>query len=214
MTGHLRKRNYKKLKLQPEEGSYLLQRIEHEPIQGLRVERVNQHIRELMAALRRKDFLEDWFPKAYVLGKELRREAIGEQNRHKRLAKRIYTVFRGREPWILVNESWRAKYFEEITQVQAEELNNVWISTELEESLGGDLWTQNLTPTADAVTAAPQETRDLLREMHDQIPQKLLAGCSLAEPSLAEPSLAEPSLAELSLAEPSLAEPSLAEPSL
>src|SRR6266542_6534041 len=118
--------------------------MEIEPMQGLRMERVNQRARELTAALRRKDLLEDWFPKAYVLGKEIRGEAIGEQNRHKRLVKRIYTVFRGRELWIPVNESWRAKYFEKITQVQAKELNNIWISTELEESLGEDLWPQNL----------------------------------------------------------------------
>src|SRR6266542_1797373 len=196
MTGYLRKRNFMKLKQQLEEGNYLLQRMEIEPIQGLRVERVNQRARELTAALRRKDLLEDWFPKAYALGKELRGEAIGEQNRHKRLAKRVYTVFRGRKPWIAVNESWRAKYFEEITQVQAEELNNIWISTELEESLGGDLWIRNLTLTMDAVTAAPQES-------HDQTPQMLLAGCSLAKPSLAELSLAELSLAESSLAKPS-----------
>ena len=90
--------------------------------------------------MRRKDLLEVWFPKAYVLEKELRREALGEQNRHKRLVKRIYTIFRRREPWIPVNENWRAKYFEKITQVQAEELNNIWILTELKESLGGDLW--------------------------------------------------------------------------
>ncbi len=167
--------------------------MEIEPIQGLRVERVNQRARELTAALQRKDLLEDWFPKAYALGKELRGEAIGEQNRHKRLAKRIYTVFREREPWIPINEKWKAKYFEEMTQVQAEELNNMWISTELEESLGGDLWTENQTLTMDAVTAAPQETRDLLRETCEQTPQTLLARCSLAEPSLAEPSLAEPS---------------------
>src|SRR6266542_1615441 len=141
MTGHLQKRNFKRLKLQLEEGNYLLQRMEIEPIQDLRVERVNQRARELTAALRKKDLIEDWFPKAYALGKELRREAIREQNRHKRLAKRIYTVFREREPWIPVNESWWAKYFEEMTQVQAEKLNNIWISTELEESLGGDLWT-------------------------------------------------------------------------
>src|SRR6266511_1352515 len=166
MTGHLRKRNYKKIKLNLEEGNYLLQRMEIQPIQGLRVERVNQRARELTAALRRKDLLEDWFPKAFALGKELRGEAIGDQNRHKRLAKRVYTVFRGRELWIPVNESWRAKYFEEMTQVQAEELNNIWISTELEESLGGDLWTQNLILTMDAVTAAPQEIRDPLRETH------------------------------------------------
>jgi len=38
-----------------------------------------------------------------------------------------------------MNKSWRAKYFEEITQVQAKELNNIWISTELKEDLGGDL---------------------------------------------------------------------------
>src|SRR6266545_2635134 len=195
MTGHLRRRNYKKLKLQLEEGNYLLQRMEHEPIQGLRVERVNQRARELTAALRRKDLLEDWFPKAYALGKELRGEAIGEQNRHKRLARRVYMVFRGREPWIAVNENWRAKYFEEITQIQAEELNNIWILTELEESLGGDLWTQNLTLTEDAVTAAPQETRESLWETRDQTPQILLAGYSLAELSLAELSLAELSLA-------------------
>ena len=165
--------------------------MEIEPIQGLRVERVNQRARELTAALRRKDLLEDWFPKAYALGRELRGEAIGEQNRHKRLAKRIYTVFRGREPWIPVNESWRAKYFEEITQVQAEELNNIWISTELEESLGGDLWTVSLTLRMGAATAAPQEIRDLLRETCEQTPQTLLAEGSLAEPSLAEPNLAE-----------------------
>src|SRR6266542_541209 len=194
MTGHLRKRNYKKIKLQLEEGNYFLQRMEIEPIQGLRVERVNQRARELTVALRRKDLLEDWFPKAYALGKELRGEAIGEQNRHKRLAKRVYTVFRGREPWIDVNESWLEKYFEEMTQVQAEELNNIWISTELEESLGGDLWTESLTLRMGAATAAPQEIRDLLRETCEQTPQTLLAEGSLAEPSLAESSLAEPSL--------------------
>src|SRR6266511_3219219 len=117
MTGYLRKRNYKKSKLQLEEGNYLLQRMEIELIQGLQVERVNQRARELTAALRRRNLLEAWFPKAFALGKELRGEVIGERNRHKRLAKRIFTVFRGREPWIPVNENWWAKYFEKITQV-------------------------------------------------------------------------------------------------
>src|SRR6266542_3585650 len=149
--------------------------MEIEPIQGLRVERVNQRARELTAALRRKDLLEDWFLKAYALGKELRGEAIGEQNRYKRLAKRIYAVFRGREPWIPVNESWRAKYFEKMTQVQAEELNNIWISTELEESLGGDLWIQNRTLMMDVVTTAPQETRNPPQDTSDQTPRMLLA---------------------------------------
>ena len=75
------------------------------------------------------------------------------------------------------------------------------------------MWIQNLTLTVDAATAAPQEVRDLLREMHDQTSQMLLAGCSLAELSLAKLSLAELSLAELSLTEPSLAKLSLAKPS-
>ena len=66
-------------------------------------------------------------------------EVLGNSNRHKRMAKRVYTLFRGREPWIAVNEKWRAKYFEKLTQVQAEELNKIWISTELKNSLGGDL---------------------------------------------------------------------------
>src|SRR6266542_4307137 len=102
MTGYLRKQNFVKLKQQLKEENYFLQRIEIEPIQGLRVERVNQRARKLTAALQRKDLLEDWFPKAYALGKELRGEAIGEQNRHKRLAKRVYAVFRGRKLWILM----------------------------------------------------------------------------------------------------------------
>ena len=59
------------------------------------------------------------------------------------------------------------------------------------------LWTESLTLRTGAATAAPQETRDLLRETYDQIPRTLLAGCSLAEPSLAEPSLAEPSRDQL-----------------
>jgi len=37
--------------------------------------------------------------------KELRGEVIGENNRYKRLAKRIYIVFKKRELWILMNES-------------------------------------------------------------------------------------------------------------
>ena len=70
---------------------------------------------------------------------------------------------------------------------------------ELEESLGGDLWTQNQTPTKGA---APQETRDPPQETGDQTPRMLLAEWSLAEPSLAELSLAEPSLAEPSRDQP------------
>ena len=84
--------------------------------------------------------MKNWFSKVYVLEKELRREAISDRNRHKRLAKRVYMVFRKREPWISTSESWRAKYFEKIIQVQAKELNNIWILMKLEESLRGDLW--------------------------------------------------------------------------
>ncbi len=50
------------------------------------------------------------------------------------------------------------------------------------------MWTESLTLTTGAATAAPQETRDLLCETCEQTPQTLLARCSLAEPSLAEPS--------------------------
>jgi len=83
-------------------------------------------------------------------------------------------------------------------QVQAEELNNIWILTKLEESLGRDLWTQNLTLILDAATTVLQEIRDLLRETHDQTSRTQLAECRLVEPSLAELSLAKLSLAELS----------------
>ncbi len=64
---------------------------------------------------------------------------------------------------------------------------------ELEESLGRDLWIQNLTLTRDAVIAAPQEIWDLSQETCDQSSQMLLAGCSLTELSLVKLSLAEPS---------------------
>src|SRR6266540_1304281 len=94
-----------------------------------------------------------------------------------------------------------------MTQVQAEELNNIWISMELEESLEGDLWIQNLALTMDAVTAVLQEAQDLSQETYDQTPQRLLAKCSLAELSLVELSLVKLSLAELSLAEPSYSQP-------
>ena len=76
------------------------------------------------------------------------------------MVKRVYTLFRGREPWIVVNEKWQAKYFEELTQIQAEELNKIWILTELENSLGGDLWTQTITLSGDIVNNAPQKTQD------------------------------------------------------
>src|SRR6266542_6033180 len=113
----------------------------------------------------------------------MRGEVLGDSNRHKRMAKRVYTLFRGREPWIAVNEKWRAKYFEELTQVQAEELNKIWILTELENSLGGDLWTQTITLKDGIANNTLQETRD---QACENTPQRLLAGCSLAELSLAE----------------------------
>ena len=65
----------------------------------------------------------------------------------------------------MVNEKWQAKYFEELTQVQAEELNKIWILTELENSLGGDLWTQTIILIGGVVNNAPQETQDLAREI-------------------------------------------------
>ena len=99
--------------------------------------------------------MEKWLPKAFALKKEMQDEVLGDSNWHKRMAKRIFTLFREREPWIVVNEKWQAKYFEKLTQVQAEELNKIWISTELENSLGGDLWTQTITLTGGAVNNAP-----------------------------------------------------------
>ena len=155
-------------------------------MQGICTEKMNRQAKELTESLRRKDLLEEWLPKAFALKKEMRGEILGDSNQHKRMAKRVYMLFQGREPQIAVNEKWRAKYFEELTQVQAEELNKVWISTELKNSLGGDLWTQTITFTNGVVDNAPQKSRDQTRE---NTPQRLLAGCSLAEPSLAEPSL-------------------------
>src|SRR6266540_3858940 len=188
MTRQLRQRNYKRLKIQLEKEDYNLQLVTEEGIQGTRTERVNRRARELTESLRRKDLLEEWLPKAFALEKEMRGEVLSDANWHKRMAKRVYTLFREREPWIAVNKKWRAKYFEELTQVQAEELNGIWISTELENSLGRDLWTQTITLTDGAVNNAPQETRDQARE---NTPQQRLAGKSLAELSLAELSLTQ-----------------------
>ena len=113
-------------------------------------------------------------------------EVLGETNWHKRIAKRIYTLFQGREPWIVVNEKWWAKYFKELIQVQAEELNKVWISTELKNSLGEDLWTQTIALTGSIVVNAPQDTWD---QAHENTSWSPLTRCSLAELSLVEPSL-------------------------
>src|SRR6266498_886240 len=173
MTQQLRQRNYKRLKLQLEKEEYNLQLVTEERIQGTRTKRVNRRARELTESLRRKDLLEEWLPKAFALGKEMRGEVLEDSNRHKRMAKRIYMLFRGREPWIAVNEKWQAKYFEELTQVQAEELHKIWISTELENSLGEDLWIQTITLASDVVNNTLQETRDQARE---NTSQRLLAG--------------------------------------
>ncbi len=148
----------------------------------------------LTEALRRKDLLKEWLLKAFALGKEMWGEFLSETNWHKRMAKRIYTLFRERKPWIAVNEKWWAKYFEELTQVQAEKLNKIWISIELENSLREDLWTQTITLMGGAINNAPQKTQDQARKGTSQ---SSLARCSLAELSLAELSLAELSLTQL-----------------
>ncbi len=53
-----------------------------------------------MAVLQKKNLLEDQFLKAFALKKELKGEVISESNWHKRLAKRIYMIFRGREQYL------------------------------------------------------------------------------------------------------------------
>ncbi len=50
------------------------------------------------------------------------------------------------------------------------------------------LWIQTITLTGSAVENAPQKTRD---QACENTPQRLLAGCSLAEPSLVEPNLTQ-----------------------
>ena len=141
MTRELRKRNYQRLKNHLETQDYTLVLAQDEGATGNRVQRVNERSRRLTAALRERETIESWFPKAYFLGKELRGEALGDTNRHKRMAKKLYQVFRGREPWIPINKEWRAKHFEEIIQSEIMKLNAIWISTELEDDFGGDLWT-------------------------------------------------------------------------
>src|SRR6266498_1983596 len=125
MTQQLRQQNFKRLKLQLEKEDYDLQLVTEERISGTRTKRVNRRAKELTESLRRKDLLEEWLPKAFALGREMRGKVIGNSNQHKRMVKRVYTLFRGKELWIAVNEKWRAKYFEELTQVQAEELNKI-----------------------------------------------------------------------------------------
>ena len=93
MTQQLRQQNFKRLKLQLEKEDYNLQLVTEERIQGTRTERVNRRARELTESLRRKDLLEEWLPKAFALGKEMRGEVLGDSNRHKRMAKRVYTLF-------------------------------------------------------------------------------------------------------------------------
>jgi len=60
----------------------------------------------LTEALQRKDLLEEWLLKAFVLGKEMQGEVLGETNWYKWMAKRIYMLFHEREPWIVTNEKW------------------------------------------------------------------------------------------------------------
>ncbi len=43
-----------------------------------------------MKALKRKDLIEEWLLKAYVLKKKMWNEVLNEANRHKRMAKQIY----------------------------------------------------------------------------------------------------------------------------
>src|SRR6266545_4213102 len=93
MTQQLRQRNFKRLKLQLEKEDYNLQLVTEERIQGTRTERVNRRAKELTESLRRKNLLEEWLPKAFALGKEMRGEVLGDSNQHKRMAKRVYTLF-------------------------------------------------------------------------------------------------------------------------
>ena len=89
------------------------------------MERVNQRVKELIEVLQRKDLLKKQLSKAFALGKEMQGKVLGNVNWYKRIVKQIYTLFRDRELWIVVNEKQQVKYFEKLTQVQAEKLNTI-----------------------------------------------------------------------------------------
>ncbi len=47
------------------------------------MKRINWQIRRLTEALKRRDLIKNWLPKAYVLEKEMQGKMIGKTNWHK-----------------------------------------------------------------------------------------------------------------------------------
>jgi len=44
----------------------------------------------------------------------------------------------------VINKKWKAKYFKDLTQIQTEELNKIWILMKFKNSLKKDLWIQTI----------------------------------------------------------------------
>ena len=56
------------------------------------------------------------------------------------IARRIYKSFGKSYSWILINKDWRLRYFRRMSNKDAEEITQIWISTELNPVEGENMW--------------------------------------------------------------------------
>ena len=130
MTKRNLNQKIQKIKADLQEGHYTLKRIPEGEKGPSRVKRIKKLWKKIGKA--KEELTEEKMLLFFELGKELEEERTNSGNKNLRLvARRVYKSFEKSYPWILINKDWKIKHFRQISVKDAEDIAQIWISTEL-----------------------------------------------------------------------------------
>ena len=144
MTKQRSNQTIQKIKVDVKEGYYSLRRISEEERDPSRAKRIKKLWRKIKKE--REETTEERMLLFFELGKELGDEYTqGGIKNYKTIARRIYKSFGKSYPWIPINKDWKLRHFRRMSNKDAEDIAQIWISTELNPVEGENMW-QNQSP--------------------------------------------------------------------
>src|SRR6266511_2050983 len=130
MTKQKSKQTVKKIKADVQGGHYSLKRIPDEDRDPSRAKRMKKLWKKIKKA--KEESTEEKMLLFFELGKELGDEyTLSGIKNYKTIARRIYKSFGKSYPWIPINKDWKLRHFRRMSNKDAEDIAQIWISTEL-----------------------------------------------------------------------------------
>ncbi len=167
MTKQKSKQTVQKIKADVQGGHYSLKRIPDEDRDPSRAKRMKKLWKKIKKA--KEESTEEKMLLFFELGKELGDEyTLSGIKNYKTIARRIYKSFGKSYPWIPINKDWKLRHFRRMSNKDAEDIAQIWISTELNPVEGENIW-QSQSLLVETQQGDQPELQITLQEVIDMI---------------------------------------------